>query len=118
LVMKRNGTPVWNDANQLKVFKAYFRNPYTHPRPDECMVRYNMFNVDPHGNVNLCWTVNDTVGNVRHTHPAEIWRSHVAKVVREKMRPCRAPCTLNCYRGRNLAHQIRLFRFFWERQGF
>jgi radical SAM protein with 4Fe4S-binding SPASM domain len=117
LVMKRDGLPIWNDPNQMRVFKAYFRNPYTHPRPDECMVRYNTFNVDPHGEVNFCWTVNDTVGNVRRQHPAEIWRSHTAQIVREKMRPCRAPCTLNCYRSRGLSSQIETFRFFWERQG-
>lgn len=118
LAMKRDKLPIWNDPNQLQVFKAYFRNPYTHPRPDKCMVRYNVFNVDPHGNVNFCWTVNDTVGNIRRQHPAEIWRSQIASVVREKMRPCRAPCTLNCYRSRDLAGQIDTFRFFWERQGF
>lgn len=118
LAMKRDGLPIWNDVNQLQVFKAYFRNPYTHPRPDECMVRYSVFNVDPHGNVNFCWTVNDTIDNIRNEHPAEIWRSQMAREVRGKMRPCRAPCTLNCFRSRSLGSQIQTFRFFWERQGF
>jgi MoaA/NifB/PqqE/SkfB family radical SAM enzyme len=118
LAMKHSGLPVWNDVSQLQVFKAYFRDPYTHPRPDECMVRYSIFNVDPHGNVNFCWTVNDTIGNIHNERPAEIWRSQMAKEVRDKMRPCRAPCTLNCFRSRSLGSQIRMFRFFWERQGF
>jgi radical SAM protein with 4Fe4S-binding SPASM domain len=118
LAMQRAGFPIWNDPNQLEVFKAYFRDPYTHPRPEQCMVRYNIFNIDPRGNVNFCWTVNDTVGNIRQTHPAEIWRSPMAKVVREKMRLCRAPCTLNCHRSRSLSQQIELFRFLWKRQGF
>jgi len=116
--MKRKGSPIWNDHEQLEILKTYFRHPYAHPRPDECMVRYNFFHVDPQGNVNFCWTVNDTVGNIRQAHPAELWRSSTAKTVREKMRSCQAPCVLNCHRSFKLGRLIELFRFFQERQGF
>lgn len=117
LDMKANGAPIWNSATQLEVIKAYFEDPFNHPRPDECMVRYNVLNIDPHGNVNFCWTVNDTVGNVLKEHPADIWTSVMAREVRNLMKPCRKPCTLNCYRSRSLAEQIATFRFFWEREG-
>jgi MoaA/NifB/PqqE/SkfB family radical SAM enzyme len=117
LAMKRDGLPIWNDPNQLQAFKAYLRDPYTHPRPDECLHRYNAMNVDPQGNVNFCWILNDPSGNIRQGAPAEIWRSKKAQVVREKMRSCLAPCVLSCNRPRSMANQIKLFRFFMERQG-
>lgn len=116
--MKQAGSPIWNDQHQLEVFKAYFRNPYTHPRPDECVVRYNMFNVDPRGNVNFCWMFAEAVGNVRQEYSTEIWCSRMAQTVRGKMRSCRMPCTLNCNRSYTLGGLIELFRFFWARQGF
>ena len=113
--MRRTGIPIWNSEEQLKIFQAYFENPYTHPRPEECMVRYNMFNIDPHGNVSFCWTVDDIVGNVRNQHPRDIWFSKKATSVREKMKGCHAPCTLNCYRSRSLGELVKLFRFLGNR---
>lgn len=116
--LKASGAPVWNPDEHLEAMRYYFRDPYSHPRPDECMVRYNAFNIDPRGDVTFCYTVDDHVGSLREQHPREIWESARAEQVRDKMKPCQAPCLLNCYRGRSLREQIGLFRLFAERQGF
>jgi MoaA/NifB/PqqE/SkfB family radical SAM enzyme len=116
--MKAAGKPVWNPDEHLVAMAYYFRDPPSHPRPDECMVRYSTFNIDPRGDVNFCYTVDDWVGNVRDQHPRDIWESALAQEVRDKMKPCQAPCLLNCYRGRSIGEQIGLFRLFLERQGF
>ena len=42
----------------------------------------------------------------------------MAQQIRDKMKPCLAPCLLNCYRGRSLREQVGLFKLFVERQGF
>ena len=111
-------TSIWNADAQLDAMRYYFRDPATHPRPDECMVRYNVFNIDARGDVTFCYTVDDRVGSVRTSHPRAIWESSRADEVRAKMRTCTAPCLLNCYRGRTLREQVALFRLFASRQGF
>ncbi|MCE7938058.1 hypothetical protein DCC79_10320 [bacterium] len=116
--MKRAGRPVWNPDEHLVAMQHYFRDPASHPRPDECMVRYNAFNIDPRGDVMFCWTVDDRAGNLRRQHPREIWESAHAQQIRDKMKGCKAPCLLNCYRGRSLVEQVGLFRLFASRQGF
>jgi MoaA/NifB/PqqE/SkfB family radical SAM enzyme len=118
LALKAAGAPVWNPREHLVAMQHYFRDPYSHPRPDECMVRYNAFNIDPRGDVTFCYTVDDRAGSVRDTHPRDIWESAHAQSIRDRMKPCRAPCLLNCYRGRSLAEQVGLFRLFSHRQGF
>ncbi|MBK6769428.1 MAG: SPASM domain-containing protein [Ardenticatenales bacterium] len=82
------------------------------------MVRYSTFNIGPRGDVNFCYTVDDLVGNVRTTHPRQIWESAHAQDVRDKMKPCKAPCLLNCYRSRSLRDQVAMFKLFFDRQGF
>lgn len=116
--MKRAGRPVWNPDEHLVALQHYFVDPASHPRPDECMVRYSTFNIDPRGDVMFCWTVDDRVGNLRRDHPRAIWESAIAQEVRDKMKGCTAPCLLNCYRGRSLREQVGLFRLFAARQGF
>lgn len=116
--MKRAGRPVWNPDEHLVALQHYFEDPASHPRPDECMVRYSTYNIDPRGDVMFCWTVDDRVGNLRHEHPRAIWESALAQQVRDKMKGCKAPCLLNCYRGRSLREQVGLFKLFAERQGF
>jgi MoaA/NifB/PqqE/SkfB family radical SAM enzyme len=116
--MKASGEPIWNADEQLLAMEYYFRDPASHPRPDECMVRYSTFNIDAHGDVNFCWTVDDSLGNVLEVHPREMWSSALASQVRAKMRYCKAPCLLNCYRGRSVREQLALFRLFFHRQGF
>lgn len=116
--MKRAGRPVWNPDYHLVALQHYFRDPASHPRPDACMVRYSAFNIDPRGDVMFCWTVDDRAGNLRHSHPREIWESAQAQQIRDKMKGCQAPCLLNCYRGRSLSEQVGLFKLFAERQGF
>ena len=116
--LKRAGRPVWNPDAHLDAMAYYFQDPYSHPRPDECMVRYHTFNIDPRGEAMFCWTVDDRAGNVLRQHPREIWASAPARQIRRKMKGCRAPCLLNCYRGRSLAEQVGLFRLFLARQGY
>lgn len=116
--LKASGLPIWNADAQLDAMRYYFRDPATHPRPDECMVRYNVFNIDARGDVTFCYTVDDRVGSVRTSHPRAIWESSRADEVRARMRTCTAPCLLNCYRGRTLREQVALFRLFASRQGF
>jgi MoaA/NifB/PqqE/SkfB family radical SAM enzyme len=115
---KRAGLPIWNPDAHLDAMRYYFRDPASHPRPDECMVRYHTFNIDPRGGVTFCYTVDDPAGNLRDTLPGTIWASAQAQSVRDKMRFCRAPCLLNCYRGRSLREQVGIFRLFARRQGF
>lgn len=116
LTLKREGLPIWNDVGQLEMFRAYFHDPYTTPRPAGCTVRYNAFNIDPQGNVNFCWTLNDSVGNILEKHPAEIWQSSEAQAARQRMQSCREPCVMNCYRNRSLKDGINLVRFLLKHQ--
>lgn len=116
--LKAAGLPIWNPVEHLVAMQHYFRDPASHPRPDECMVRYNTFNIGPRGDVNFCWTVDDVVGNVRASHPRDLWASAAADAVRDKMKPCKAPCLLNCYRSPGLRDQVAMFKFFFDRQGF
>jgi MoaA/NifB/PqqE/SkfB family radical SAM enzyme len=116
--MKAAGAPIWNPDEHLVALQHYFRDPWSHPRPDECMVRYNAFNIDPKGDVSFCYTVNDRAGSLRTERARDIWESALAQQIRDKMKPCKAPCLLNCYRGRSLREQVGLFKLFAERQGF
>jgi MoaA/NifB/PqqE/SkfB family radical SAM enzyme len=116
--LKAAGAPIWNPDEHLVALQHYFSDPWSHPRPDECMVRYNAFNIDPKGNVSFCYTVNDGAGSLRNSRARDIWESALAQQIRDKMKPCKAPCLLNCYRGRSLREQVGLFKLFAERQGF
>ena len=55
---------------------------------------------------------------IRQSHPRDIWESATADAVRDKMKPCKAPCLLNCYRSSGLRDQVAMFKFFFDRQGF
>ncbi len=116
--LKSQGLPIWNPDEQLVAMQYYFRDPNSHPRPPECMVRYSTLYLDPKGDVIFCFTVNDKAGNALREHPREIWESARAQEIRDKMKYCQAPCLLNCSRGRSLAEQLRLFWLLVRRRAF
>lgn len=114
--MKRQGKPIWNSEGQLEGMAVYFRDPGLAINQGQCEVGYANFLIDPQGNVQFCYILEDVIGNVVQLRPQDVWVSSQAGAARGKIKKCRAVCVANCYRVRNLREQAELFRFFVKRQ--
>ena len=94
VAMKERGYPILNSSRHLQQIAKYLKDP-TSPEilADVCQVGKRNLNIDPFGNVRLC-SIMESVGNIAHELPAEIWQSANAATERENIRTCDKTCRL------------------------
>jgi len=88
-----------NPVSQLKLFKAYFRNPYEFIKKASCnVINDKAFTVSPDGGVNLCPYMRP-IGNIRDGALRDIWHSEEAQARREEILQCKKNChhIINCW---------------------
>jgi MoaA/NifB/PqqE/SkfB family radical SAM enzyme len=94
VAMKERGYPILNSSRHLLQIAKYLKDP-TSPEilADVCQVGIRNLNIDPFGNVRLC-SIMESVGNIAHESPAQIWQSANAATERENIRTCDNTCRL------------------------
>jgi MoaA/NifB/PqqE/SkfB family radical SAM enzyme len=94
VAMKERGYPILNSSRHLQQIARYLKDP-TSPEilADVCQVGIRNLNIDPFGNVRLC-SIMESVGNIAHDSPAQIWQSANAATERENIRTCDKTCRL------------------------
>ncbi len=92
--MLRSSSP----KSWLRAFFAHgiFRYAAGHGRPFVCNAASDFFFVDPAGDVYPCNVLEEVIGNVRETPFPEIWESHRAEEIRNKVRSCELKCWMVC----------------------
>ncbi|MBI1291284.1 radical SAM protein [bacterium] len=92
IALRRQGAPITNLAQHLEMMRGYLKDPEA--RIDiPCRVGIANFDVEPNGDVRLC-DVMKTVGNIRETHPREIWAGVLAAERRREIHGCEAVCRI------------------------
>lgn len=100
VALKNNGSKIENPAAQLRLFKAYFKNPLDFIRVNRCNVSEQAININALGDAYICFFM-EKLGNIKQDNLVELWNSDKAEGIRRKMRSCRNNCELvvNCYYG-------------------
>jgi MoaA/NifB/PqqE/SkfB family radical SAM enzyme len=94
--MKRNTKKIVNSISQLQAFKKYFKHALSLNAID-CNLGARDINIDPEGNVFLCFS-KPAIGNTQEDTIPKIWNSKKADEVREQMKICKEKChfLINC----------------------
>lgn len=92
VTLKRGGAPITNSEAQLEAMRRYLLDPEG-PQTTPCKVGVANLDIEPNGDVRLC-DVMDKVGNVRDSHPRDIWHSVVARERRREIHGCGAACRI------------------------
>lgn len=106
-VMKRSGRRIDNSLRHLRLFGPALSGK---ANPLRCFAGYTTMVVDCFGEVYGCLPMANqgrSIGNVRDTPLAEIWRSDKYNRVRKEMAGCGA-CYLNCHAELSLLFQLGL----------
>lgn len=92
IAMRRAGAPITNSVEQMEYMRRYLLDPEG-PQDIPCKVGVANIDIEPNGDVRLC-DVMEPVGNVRETHPRDIWDSAVARQRRVQIHGCGAACRI------------------------
>lgn len=90
IVHKQMEYPIANSLDNLRWMKVCFENPEKILNLT-CKIGVSRFNVDPYGNVRLCFNM-DPIGNMRFSDPRKIYWSERAIKQRRLIRECDTPC--------------------------
>ena len=98
IVLKNKGSKVENPVNQLRSFKAYFKNPFDFIKVNRCNVSEQALNINALGDVYICFFM-EKLGNIKEHNVVQLWNSDKAQKIRNQMLSCRSNCELvvNCY---------------------
>ena len=96
--LKKEGLRITNSFAQLEAFKLYFENPLRFVRKSICSLGDGIVNVDPKGDVYLCWQMKP-IGNIKTHRLKDIWYSEIAKRIRNDIFFCKKNCAemINCF---------------------
>jgi MoaA/NifB/PqqE/SkfB family radical SAM enzyme len=92
IALKRQGLPISNSIAQMEAMRGYLLDPEG-PQTVPCKVGVANMDIEPDGAVRLC-DVMEAVGNVRETHPRDIWESALAAERRRQIHGCGAACRI------------------------
>ena len=89
---------IHNYAEQLEIFKSYFRDPQKRARKGPCYIGDYVVNVNPVGDIFLC-CLSIPIGNIRSTDIRRLWFGGKVNVFRQLMHSCTLYChnMVNCF---------------------
>lgn len=90
--LKKERFPISNSLKQLNAFRLYIGNPSS-VRKIRCLVGKKSFNIDPYGNVRLCFNMLP-VGNIKEKDPKSLWISEEARDIKRQIDGCQLNCRL------------------------
>ncbi|MBN1867069.1 radical SAM protein [Candidatus Sumerlaeota bacterium] len=110
LALKEKGAPIENSADNLEKIKTFFRNPsMTQITRSRCLLGQTNLNIDEYGDMNFCYKIPGSIGNVNDGPIRAAWKSDAARRSRREIKRCRRPCMAVCYRTYTLTEKVALF---------
>jgi len=107
IAMKKEGAPILNTAEILRLFVRHFREDKAPPEVLPCRVGLRNFFIYPNGDVRLCFYF-PVVGNLSEHSARDIWFSDKAREVRRQIRQCRKLCLMTCLSQKTIGQKIRM----------
>src|SRR5690606_32976104 len=110
IAMKQEGAPITNTVEHLRLFKAYFTDPFAedgYEGRQQCKVGNTSIEIHSDGRVQFCHEIG-ILGNVLEKPLPEIWRSHVANQHRGDIAGCSKGCLQTCYANKTFAQKARM----------
>jgi len=111
--MKKNGAPIMNSVENLRMATANFREEMADSRHMPCRIGLQEFYIRPNGDVCLCFHF-PPVGNVARQNAREIWRGEAAGKIRRATTRCSRLCLATCHSHKSLMHKaaqaLKLFK--------
>jgi MoaA/NifB/PqqE/SkfB family radical SAM enzyme len=99
-VLKEKGYKICNPAEQLRLIKGYFKNPYRfiHDQKVKCPRGDLAPEINAYGDINMCFYM-DPIGNIREKKFSEVWFSKDMEKARKEINSCKKDCDIavNCF---------------------
>jgi len=114
--MKRNGAPVMNSEEVLRLMSASFREEKAPPENLPCRIGLQEFYIRPDGDVKLCFHF-PSIGNTGSQSAKEIWTGEKARKIRAATIGCDKLCLLTCLSHKSLVHKVNQAVTILSRQG-
>lgn len=99
-VLKEKGYKICNPAEQLRLVKEYFRNPYrfVHDSKVKCPRGDLAPEINAYGDINMCFYM-APIGNIRERKFSEVWFSKEMEKARDEINNCKKDCDIavNCF---------------------
>lgn len=103
--MKKNGAPVMNSNEVLRLMLPHFREEKAPSESRPCKVGLRNFWIDTRGDVKLCDEY-PVIGNIKYQSAKEIWYGEKAKVVRQQTLACGKLCLITCVSQKTLKDKV------------
>jgi MoaA/NifB/PqqE/SkfB family radical SAM enzyme len=103
--MKREGSPIMNSEEVLRLMTASFREETASPEHLPCRIGLQEFYIRPDGEVKLCFHF-PAIGNLTKQSAREIWKGPKAKEIRAATVTCDKLCLLTCLSQKSLGNRI------------
>jgi len=103
--MKKNGAPIMNSDEVLRLFLPHFREEKAPPENLPCRVGLRNYWIDTRGDVKLCDGY-PVIGNVKEQSAHEIWYSEKAEEIRRQTLECGQLCLITCVSQKTLKDKV------------
>jgi MoaA/NifB/PqqE/SkfB family radical SAM enzyme len=105
IAMKRNGAPVMNSEEVLRLMPASFREEKAAPENLPCRIGLQELYIRPDGEAKLCFHF-PSVGNTMNESAKEIWTGQKAQKIRKATLTCDKLCLLTCLSHKSLLNKV------------
>jgi MoaA/NifB/PqqE/SkfB family radical SAM enzyme len=105
--MKKNGAPIMNSDEIMRLMIPHFREEKAPPESRPCRVGLRNFWIDTRGDVKLC---NDypVVGNIKEQSAREIWYGEKTQEIRRQTVACGKLCLITCVSQKTILDKVAM----------
>ena len=105
--MKKNGAPIMNSDEILRLMLPHFREEKAPAENMPCRVGLRNYWIETDGNVKLC---NDfpVIGNVKNESARNIWYGEKAQKIRQQTLACGKLCLITCVSQKTLMDKVKM----------
>lgn len=105
--MKKNGSPIMNSDEILRLMVPHFREEKAPAENMPCRVGLRNYWIETDGNVKLC---NDfpVIGNVKNESARNIWYGEKAQKVRQDTLACGKLCLITCVSQKTILDKVKM----------
>jgi len=107
LALKREGAPILNNEQSLRMLGAHFREEKAPREMLPCVVGLRNYFIAPDGDVKVCGFF-APLGNVRTQSAREIWHGRQAREIRRQTLECQSLCLATCTSQKTLRDKFRM----------
>ena len=105
--MKKNGVPIMNSDEVLRLMIPHFREEKAPDSVRPCRVGLRNFWLDTRGDVKLCDEY-PVVGNIKNQSAREIWYGEKAQEIRQQTLDCGKLCLITCVSQKTILDKVAM----------